>query len=111
MPFRICTSTRKEKEREGRKVKEREGASAERRGRERQGRGRRDRGGERKENTLLISSYNSSTINNHYILLAKVSPGIYQLQISGLKTARSRKTVSSKRQRKRWKTRKNCKGK
>lgn len=90
-----------------------EGAGRVRRGEEGRGKGggRRDRGGEGKENTLLISSYNSSTINNHYILLAKVSPGIYQLQISGLKTARSRKTVSSKRQRKRWKTRKNCKGK
>ena len=53
-----------------------------RRGEEGRGKGeeRRDRGGEGKENTLLISSYNSSTINNHYILLAKVSPGIYQLQ-------------------------------
>ena len=60
---------------------------------------------EGEENTLLISSYHSSTINNHYILLAKVSPGTHQLQILGLKTA------SSKRQRKRRKTRKNCKGK
>lgn len=70
-------------------------------GREREGQGR---GGEGKHTIDLI--INSSTINNHYILLAKVSPGI-----SGLKTAYSRKLVSSKRQRKRWKTRKNCKGK